>query len=208
MVYRPVFRYLPSLDCKPCQSASAVHIAAPWWKVEKKEHNVFSPQEVLASHWWLQMAYGVSCTPAGKLGVKELGFAYKNTNVNQITRLEAIAPHFPLFFCQGAPYQSLLSSGVCLLSLNNIFSWARKDNKHAPCILQKGLIRVLSTHIAQERVWVSQPAGSTDLLKSSWWTSQEHMDCVSVWFKKESKLESKAKVQYFLLQQDLVPFVC
>lgn len=96
-------------------------------------------------------AYGISCTPAGKLGVKALGSAYKNTNVNQITNLEAIATHFPLFFCQGAPYHSLLSSGVCLLSLNDIFSRARKDNKHAPCILQKGLIRVLGTpHYTKE----------------------------------------------------------
>lgn len=137
-------------------------------------------------------AYGISSTPAGKLGVKALGSAYKNTNVNQITNLEAIATHFPLFFCQGAPYHSLLSSGVCLLSLNDIFSRARKDNKHAPCILQKGAADTCTGYPTRESGFPNQQALQT-------YSSLPDEPPKSIWtvlvFSLKKKASKKAKLK-------------
>lgn len=92
----------------------------------------------------------------GNWGLRVWGFAYKNTDPNQITHLEAIRMHFILFFCQRAPY---LSFFFFLLSLKNISSWVRKKKQHRPSRLEKGVARALGAHIVQKGTWIQHIPG-------------------------------------------------
>ena len=150
----------------------------------------------------------------GNWGLRVWGFAYKNTDPNQITHLEAIRMYFILFFFQRAPYLSFLFFLFFLLSLKNISSWVRKK-KHRPSRLEKGVARALGAHIVQKRTWIQHPTrcqGWIDSLKCARPTSHSgednfffpgHMDCIRRQLRererKKRKKENKVKVQYFLL---------
>lgn len=83
------------------------------WKVAKVEKiYIFSVRKVVPICPFIRFVVAVTSVvlQLASRGLRVLGFASKNRlKSDQITNLEAITMHFILFFCQRAPYLSLLS---------------------------------------------------------------------------------------------------